>query len=420
MSETCELILTANSPGEVAGWVAPAVPALKEALPGSRITVFVPPCTFASGCELQVVTGLPAVDAAYGPGDFLRFAMLGIRPKGFVPGRRGAVLFLGGELTNAVLLAKRLRYPAVAYTEGFVNWTDSFARFAVPYAVTREKLLAKGVPAEKVTVVGNLMLDAVRVQRKPEEVREELGASGRELVLLLPGSRPAEVEYMTPFLVKTVDLLRKARPATAFVLSLSPFAQPAQLAAALAGASAAELGVDARFSAAEGGNVVGEILTADGARLSVWQGRRFDLMAASDLALTIPGTNTAELGHLGVPMVVALPLTHPERIPLEGLAGLIGNLPRLGKALKRRILPRLAARMPYAAWPNQLAQEYVVPELRGEVTPEDAAEEAAQLLSDAAKRAATSGRLRRIMGEPGAARRLASLVAKEVARRFDG
>ncbi|HHW13603.1 MAG TPA: hypothetical protein GXX28_01545, partial [Firmicutes bacterium] len=389
-------------------------------------------------CELQVVTGLPGVDAAYGPGDFLRFATLGIRPKGFAPGRRGAVLFLGGELTNAVLLGKRLGYPALAYTEGFVNWTDSFARFAVPYAATREKLLAKGVPEEKVTVVGNLMLDAIRVQRKPAEVREELGASGRELVLLLPGSRPAEVEFMTPFLVKTADLLRKARPETAFFLSLSPFAQPAQLGAALDGTSAAELGVSARFVSAEDGSAdppappdapeaavpgegaVGEILTGEGTRIPVRRGRRFDLMAAADLALTIPGTNTAELGYLGAPMVVVLPLTHPERIPLEGLAGLIGNLPRLGKALKRRILPRLAARLPYAAWPNQLAQDYVVPELRGEVTPEAVAAEAARLLADAAGRAAMSGRLRRTMGEPGAARRLASLVAREIARRFDG
>ncbi|MGE5553956.1 MAG: hypothetical protein ACM3XZ_08575 [Betaproteobacteria bacterium] len=421
MADLCDLILTANSPGEVAGWVTPTVPALKTAIPGARVTVFIPPCTFASGCERQVVAALPGVDATYGPAEFLRYALLGIRPPGFAPGRRGAVLFLGGELTNAVLLRKRLGYPAIAYTEGFVNWTEAFARFAVPYPAIREKLLSKGVPEEKVVVVGNLMLDAVRPRRQPAAVREELGAVGQDLILLLPGSRPAEVELMTPFLVRAADLLRDYRPEAVFVLGLSPFAEARQLAGALQGPLAAELGASARFIPDAGGDEdrVGQIVTESGTRILIRRGGRFDLMAAADLALTIPGTNTAELGYLRVPMVVALPLNHPERIPLEGLAGLIGNLPKLGKTLKRRILPRLATRMPYAAWPNRLAQAYVVPELRGDIDPEGVAREAAGLLADPGRRMAISETLRRTMGEPGAARRLAALVAKEIARRFD-
>jgi lipid-A-disaccharide synthase len=422
MAKTCDLVLTANSPGEVAGWVTPVAPALKEAIPGARVTVFVPPCTFASGCELRVVASLSGVDAAYGPAEFLRYALLGIRPPGFDPGRRGAVLFLGGELTNAVLLRKRLGYPALAYTEGFVNWTEAFVRFAVPYPAVREKLLAKGVAAEKAVVVGNLMLDAVRPVRRPATVREELGVAGRELVLLLPGSRPAQLEFMTPFLVRVADLLRERRPETAFVLSLSAFAEARQLEEALQGPLAAEFGAAGRFSppaAALGDeDQVAQIVTDGGTRISVRRNKRFDLMAATDLALTIPGTNTAELGYLGVPMVVVLPLTHPERIPLEGLAGLLGNLPRLGGALKRKILPRVAARMPYAAWPNRLAQAYVVPELRGEVSAADVAEAASALLGEPRRRMAISETLRRTMGEPGAARRLATLVAKEIARRF--
>jgi lipid-A-disaccharide synthase len=418
--ERCDLILTANSPGEVAGWVTPMVPALREAVPGARVTVFVPPCTFASGCELQVVAGIPGVDQSFGPGEFLRYAVLGLRPPGFEPGPRGAVLFLGGELTNAVLLRKRLGYPAFAYTEGFVNWTDAFTRFAVPYGGIRDKLLAKGVPEEKVVVVGNLMLDAVRPQRRPGTVREELGVAGRDLVLLLPGSRPAEVGFMTPFLVKTADLLRQRKPETAFVLSLSPFAEPRQLEEALRGPLAEEFGAAARFvpDAGDDPTKAGFLETDGGNRIPVRRGIRFDLMAAADLALTIPGTNTAELGYLGVPMVITLPLNHPELIPLEGLAGLVGNLPSLGKALKRKILPRLAARMPYAAWPNRLAERYLVPELRGEVYPEAVAEESAALLSDHRRRAAMTEALRRIMGEQGAARRLAAMVAKEIARRY--
>lgn len=412
---TLDMVLTANSPGEVAGWVKPAAPALKEALPGARVTVFVPPCTFASGCELEVVRGLAGVDAAFGPADFLRYALLGIAPAGFRPGRRGAVLFLGGDLANAVLLRKRLGYPAVAYTEGFVNWSDSFARFAVPYAATRAKVLAKGVPEGKAVVVGNLMLDAVVPVRSPQEVRESLDAASAsaELVLLLPGSRPAEVALATPLLVRAAELLHAARPQARFVLSLSPFARPAQLAEALSGRYAAEWG--ARGSMAPDG-----ALMAGDCRIPVRQGEQYDLMAAADLALTIPGTNTAELAFLGVPMVVVLPLNHPELIPVEGLAGLIGNLPQVGKALKRRLIPRLAQRIPFAAWPNQLAGAYLVPELRGQLSAAQVAEESERLLSDPGRRAAMACELRRVMGEPGAAGRLARLVAEVVAETYGG
>jgi lipid-A-disaccharide synthase len=84
----------------------------------------------------------------------------------------------------------------------------------------------------------------------------------------------------------------------------------------------------------------GVVETDGGLRIQAYRGRQYDLMSVSDLAITIPGTNTVELSFFGVPMVVALPLNHPERIPLEGLVGLIGNLPKLGKEVKRRILPR--------------------------------------------------------------------------------
>jgi hypothetical protein len=45
---------------------------------------------------------------------------------------------------------------------------------------------------------------------------------------------------------------------------------------------------------------------------------RYAHMRAADVALTIPGTNTLELGIAGVPAVVVLPLNRPEIIPLEG------------------------------------------------------------------------------------------------------
>jgi hypothetical protein len=53
------------------------------------------------------------------------------------------------------------------------------------------------------------------------------------------------------------------------------------------------------------------------------------------IAVTIPGTNTLELGIAGVPSVVMLPLNRPEIIPLEGPGHWLSLLPLVGVPLKR-------------------------------------------------------------------------------------
>jgi lipid-A-disaccharide synthase len=80
-------------------------------------------------------------------------------------------------------------------------------------------------------------------------------------------------------------------------------------------------------------------------RVSAYQGLQYDIMQASDLAITIPGSNTAEMAGLGLPMVVALPLNKPESLPLEGIPGLIGRIPVFGPSLKRAAVLKAAARV---------------------------------------------------------------------------
>jgi lipid A disaccharide synthetase len=83
------------------------------------------------------------------------------------------------------------------------------------------------------------------------------------------------------------------------------------------------------------------------------------------------GTNTAELGVLGVPMVVALPTNALEvfRGAAGGLTGLLTQLPGpLGEALTRAVNARMLATRSWLSWPNIWAREEVVPELVGELT----------------------------------------------------
>lgn len=451
-----DVIITANSPGEVVGWVRPVVAEINRrakrlaAAHGAeevRVSVFLPPCVFASGAEKAYVQScVPGVALTLAPREYLRYAVTRRFPGGFTPSPKGVVLFLGSDLMHAALLSRRLGYPALAYTQGVAAARGLFQRFLVPYESTRQRLIEKGVSPEKIRIIGNLMLDAVSPTLTREEVwrRWRLSETGRfdgqtgmvegpvevdrqadvggptdagepsdaelsdPLILLLPGSRPAEVRYLTGFFLEAAELLARDLPGARFAWSVSPFVSEEAMRGALSfrrrgwewsgGELAAETdSAQQRFWTvrARGGLVVRAI-----------RGHQNDLMAASDMALTVPGTNTAELAYLGVPMIVAVPLNFPEEIPLEGLAGLVGAIPGLGHLLKRNAIPRLLRRRPFTALPNLIAGEPVVPEVRGMLRPMDVTFAALELWRDPRRRGRISEKERQIMGEKGASARL--------------
>ncbi|NLM37567.1 MAG: hypothetical protein GX202_05505 [Firmicutes bacterium] len=412
-----DIIITVNSPGEVSGWLKPVVDALKDFPWPYRLTVFIPPCPFASGAENRVVAELPQVKQVIGAEEMIRFIITGKAPAKFNPAGKGIILFLGGDLTYAALLAKRLRYPAVAYTEGLTGWARSFARFAMAYSWMADKVMDPAVK-KKTVVIGNLMLDAVKPEYSKEQMKKLMGNEEAPGLLLLPGSRPVHFQYMLAFYVKTIEKIKKHLPALATALNISPFVTEEQLITALSGWGAQEWGVSATYSPAEKGaldtfgplKVLGEIRTATGLCLPCFHHQQYSLMSWADLALTIPGTNTVELAAQGVPMVVTIPLNHPEKIPLEGLAGLIGGLPLLGKVLKRKLVSKFQAKIKFTAWPNRLAKAEIVPELIGKISPDQVAEVALGMLQDEAGLAQISQRLEGVVGEPGAAKRLIRIL----------
>ncbi len=133
-------------------------------------------------------------------------------------------------------------------------------------------------------------------------------------------------------------------------------------------------------------------------------------MAASDVAVTMPGTVTAELAFLGVPTVVAVPLNVPEEIPLPGLPGLIGGLPVVGRHLKRAAVQKALERIEFAAIPNKRQRRMITPEVRGVLSAQDVGIKVLELLQDARVRGRIAVELRQAMGRPGASDRVAAVV----------
>lgn len=428
------IVMTANSPGEVSSWLRPMVAAFLDARPQARIHVCLVPCAFASGSEAEVARTIPGVSHVHSPAQTLAWALAGKRPPEVEDGP-GLVLFLGGDQMYGALLGRRSGWPAFAYSEGRAAWRKRYLRFFVPHAQARQKALSQGAHSRQVVEVGDLMLDGLLRRWPAEEVRRQLDLDQqRPVVGLFPGSRRFELVGAFPLMLQTASLLACRRSGLQFVASLSPFVTREQLAEALAREGlftpAPEKLAAALFP--EGGEEgagfpwspwhravwvewvpsrpAGEGGDLRPVRLLIVRGAPYDVAGASDVVLTLPGSNTAELAGLGVPMVVLVPGQLMSELPLEGLAGIVTGVPWVGPALKRRIILSMAPKMPFTAWPNRRVGRAVVPELRKMVlTADDIAQQTLALLDDGEARARMAQELRDIMGPSGAARRIAQI-----------
>ena len=134
-------------------------------------------------------------------------------------------------------------------------------------------------------------------------------------------------------------------------------------------------------------------------------------MRAANLAVTIPGTNTLELGIAGVPSIVMLPMNKPEVIPLEGVGHWLGLIPLIGTPLKRQAVKLFVEGLNIpVSLPNRFSGEDLMVEIKGSVSVEQIAGEAKTLLDDPAELARRRKRLLATMPQPGAAERLVKAI----------
>lgn len=402
------VFIVTNSPGELIGWVRPVVRSLKKKASGTKIVVVITPCQYASGMEREVAKGFPAVDFIVGPSEYLKYVFLGIRPSQFGSADWGVILFLGGDPFHALLLSRRLGFPAVAYTQK-LRWKRHFEKFMVLNERIKEKFIARGVKPEKIVVVGDPVIDGVHLERSREEVCNLWELSQKEFIIsMLPGSTSQEVKYMAPFFLKVAELIREEFAHAQFLFLLSPFTSRDELM----NISQRELnkafeGVIARQKKEDGH---WKLVTETGLEALVIEDARYEAMNISDLAITLPGTSTAEMAFLGIPMVVSLPLNKPQAIPLDGLAGLIGEIPWLGVLIKKWVVRSRSKHIRFTALPNIEVDREIVPEVRGVIEASLVAEKAKKLLKNLTLRINISRQLKEIAGEKGAAEKIADIV----------
>jgi lipid-A-disaccharide synthase len=219
-----------------------------------------------------------------------------------------------------------------------------------------------GVRAE---FVGHPLLDEP-IGAGREQVRCALGVSPETpLVALLPGSRRAEVAALAEPMIDAGSRLRS--------LGIRPVLAP--------GPDAQVAGLSDRAEAAG----VAVLPTGHGAR---------DLLGAADAALVASGTATLEAAIAGTPLAVVY---------------------RVGAV--SWLLARLLVDVPYIGLPNWVAGRRVVPELvQDEAHGSAMAEMAAALLEpvERERQLVDLGDVCARLGQPGAARRVASLIRERL------
>jgi hypothetical protein len=395
------IAITANGPGEFAGWVRPLVAALLARDPALELHVLCVPDDFATGREAAYVARLFPSVRAYPPAAFLRLA-LGRTVDG-LPERVDRVQYLGGDLGHAARVHRRLGGVATSYKFSRKRYAATFARVFAVDAANEAQLLRWGTPPDRIRTVGNLAIDGA--------LGEASGAFGdppsdvaRDGIILFPGSRKNEIANAFSNFVRIALNLRRMLPGVPIAFAGSPFVSDEALREAI------ERGGEHRLSYGAPAQLIYSDVVAGGERFPLV---RAAMRAASSarLAITIPGTKVVELAALGIPAVVCTPLNAPELIVIGGPLQYVGKLPLIGTPVKRAAVMAVARRFTHFAQPNIDAGKELDVEIFGTLLPSQVAHTAAERWRDAEWCAQTGAELRELYRRhAGAAERMAAAL----------
>ena len=414
-----DILILSNGPGEVSTWVRPVVKALRQRYPHAdqvRLSVVLSPCANSSGREAEIVRSFPGVDRVQGVEHFWPFLLQGKTEADWDWRDQGVVLFLGGDQLYPVVVGKRLGYRTAIYAEWEARWHRWVDGFGCMQAAIVDQVAPPYRP--KFQVVGDLIADVNLDTSNGQTIRDQLQLPPEAVLIgLMPGSKKDKLSIGVPFFLAASDRLRAAYPQARFVIPVAPMLTLESLASF---ANAQQNPTMALFQGVEAELMTPDPLprlrTAAGTEVLLWQTQpTYDLMSQFALCLTTVGANTAELGSLGIPMLVVLPTQKLDAMKAwDGVPGLLANLPLVGSAFAK-LINLLVLRQVFRsgrlfAWPNIWAQREVVPELVGRITPDQVADRAYEYLTHPEQLDAIRQDLRSVRGEPGAAAKLADLV----------
>ncbi|MDZ8029239.1 MAG: lipid-A-disaccharide synthase [Nostoc sp. DedQUE11] len=426
-----DILILSNGPGEVTTWVRPVVNALRQQLGDDRsvvrISVVLSPCPNATGKEGAIALSYPEVDRVQPAEHFWQFLLWGKTFENWDWRSRGVVVFLGGDQIFPVVIGKKLGYRTVVYAEWEARWHNWIDRFGVMKPQVAARVSQKY--AHKCTVVGDLMLEAQGQLLTANSCTDPINplstqdsALSTELIGVLPGSKAAKLTQGIPLMLAIAEHIHLNRPQTKFVIPVAPTLDLQTLASfgdsqknpfvEIFGLSGVSLIIPKDKKSKP------SLKTQTGLTIELSQDNpAYDLLSQCRICVTTVGANTAELGALGVPMIVLLPTQQLDAMrSWDGLPGLLANLPGVGSTFAKVINWVFLRRKGLLAWPNIWAQEEIVPELVGKLQPQEVGEIVLDFLAHPEKLDDIRDKLRQVRGESGAAQKIAQIVSEEIGK----
>jgi lipid A disaccharide synthetase len=416
-----DIIILSNGPGEVTTWVRPVVRALRAKLgidrASVRISAILSPCPNASGKEVQILASYPEIDRVQGADHFTNFLVWGKTADRWDWRSKGIIIFLGGDQFFPVIIGKRLGYQTVVYAEWDARWHNVIDRFAVMNAEVMNKV--KPQYLDRFTIVGDLMIES----QNALDLAPNSLANGDILIGLLPGSKSAKLGMGLPLMLAIAEYVQVANPRVKFAIPVAPTLDLATLA------SYADPTKNPVIALVNGATATLEqkdnqpyLKTSTGLTVSLHtEFPAHNLLSECTLCLTTIGANTAELGALGVPMIVLIATQQIDAMRAwDGALGILVNLPVVGTPIAKIINSILyyKFRDRKLSWPNIWAQQReIVPELLGRLDAKTVAEFTLDYLAHPEKLATMKAELRQVRGDAGAADKLAAIVASLLDRR---
>ena len=328
-------MITVNGPGELYYWAMILLNSIIANEIPIQIWIFLTPCQFSTGCEQKVLQENKYITKVFLPAETKQICW-GKKPLSFP--RQGLILFLGGDIYNAVLLKKRSGYPLWVYGS-HLRWSKHVDLYLARFLRDHDR---HQFPQKK--FIGDLLYSFVVQEKYLAEEENRFFCQGEPRILFLPGSRSFAYDYLIPFYNKIADLLLPIFPKTSFALSF-----PAHY-------SEKDIPID---NWGEG-------------KIPFYFGKASHLMNQADVAIAIPGSSNLELFYRKKKTLIILPLeANSKNIPLTGIPEFIGKIPGIGPIIKKKIIYAVNHKKKWVSLPNIIMNREIFPELRGKVCPED-------------------------------------------------
>lgn len=324
------LFIFTNGPGEISTWVRPILASVYKQNPAFQVVVFLTPCQYSTGREIDILSTFPNVSKVFSPKQsmqlvFSPFSKNAIHKLVNFSSDKASVLFLGGDPMYANFFGFRLGIPKYAYTEN-----DAFSNVGYTKVFKR-------------SIHGDLMKDNVYNYLSSIKASVDLKSSdSKEFdILFFCGSRPRHFKLLAPLICEAVDIIHKSNSSLNLCIGVSPFIKEKEINA-----------LKNQFSSLFETNI-----------LSIRHEHSLGLLSKSQILITIPGSNTAEAMYMKVPMLVLIPLNNPEELIFDGVIGLFFKLPGIGKVLTSLFISFLKKQNKCYSIPNLLSKTNVVTEI---------------------------------------------------------